>query len=99
MKKTLYEFTAETPPVLNEGMLRQELERRRKQRQAVLLVLAMLLSQSAVALLGILAVGWVPWLSALCFAYVVLSAAGSGVLAVLCTGRKEKMRQCGRYSR
>lgn len=96
MKKALYEFTAETPPVLNEAMLRQELERRREQRQTTLLVLAMLLSQSAAALLGILAVDWVPWLAAACFAYTLVSAAGSGVLAVLCTGRKEKMGQCCR---
>lgn len=92
MNSEPFAFSAVAPPVLTEALLRQKLEKRRQRRQAVLLALAMLLSQSAAAFLGWLALGWEPWLAALCFTYVCLSASGGAILTVLSTGRKDGLR-------
>lgn len=80
--RQIYHFERHDPPALNENMLRAELERRKLRRQTALLAVAGLLLQAAVALLGYSALDWYPWLSALCFAHVVVSTTGCGVVAV-----------------
>ena len=85
MMNQIYDFEQHQPPVLNENMLRRELNRRRLHRQPVLLVLAGVLFQIAVVLLGYSAMDWYPGLCALCFGYVFVSTAGCAVVAATYT--------------
>lgn len=80
--KQIYNFERYNPPVLNENMLHAELERRRLRWQTALLALAGILLQIVVALLGYSAIDWYPWISAICFGYVIISTTGWGVVAV-----------------
>lgn len=80
--KQIYNFEQHKPPVLNENMLRAELERRRLRWQTALLALAGILLQIVVILFGYSAIDWYPWISAICFGYVIISTTGCGVVAV-----------------
>ena len=80
--KQIYNFEQHKPPVLNENMLRAELERRRLRWQTALLALAGILLQVVIVLFGYSAIDWYPWISALCFGYVIISTTGCGVIAV-----------------
>ncbi len=80
--KQIYDFEQYQPPVLTEAMLRQELQRRQEQWQTALMALGCILFQVVLVLLGYSALDWYPWLSFLCFGYVILSTTGCGVLAV-----------------
>ena len=80
--KQIYNFEQHKPPVLNENMLRAELERRRLRWQTALLALAGILLQVVVVLFGYSAIDWYPWISAICFGYVIISTTGCGVVAV-----------------
>lgn len=80
--KQIYNFEQHKPPVLNENMLRAELERRKLRWQTALLALAGILLQVVVALFGYSAIDWYPWISAVCFGYVIISTTGCGVIAV-----------------
>lgn len=81
--KPTYSFERKEPPVLNENMLRAALERRKQNRLTALFVLAAALFLAAAGLLGYAALDWYPWLSAACFAYLIISATGCGVIAVV----------------
>ena len=89
--KQIYYFEQHNPPALNENMLRAEAERRRRHRQTALLAAAGLLLQAAVTLLGYSALDWYPWLSAACFAHVIVSTTGCGVVAVVYSRKGGKM--------
>ena len=78
----IYNFEQYKPPVLNENMLRAELERRRLRWQTALLALAGILLQFVIVLFGYSAIDWYPWISAICFGYVIISTTGCGVIAV-----------------
>lgn len=79
--KQIYNFERHDPPALNETMLREELERRSLRRQTALLIFAGILLQIGIALLGYSAIDWYPWISAVCFGYVLVSTTGCGVVA------------------
>lgn len=81
--KQIYDFERYTLPVLNENMLRRKLERRRLQWQTALFALAGILMQIVAALFGYAAVDWYPWLSVICFGYVIVSATGGAVVALV----------------
>lgn len=81
--KQIYDFDRYPPPVLNENMLRGELEKRSKKRQIILLAVGALLLQIAALLLGVLTCDRYPILSLGCLAYQVVSMAGAGVIAVV----------------
>lgn len=81
--KQIYNFERHAPPVLDENMLRCELERRKLQWQTTLFALAGILLQIVAALFGVSAVDWYPWLSAICFGYVIVSMTGGAVVAVV----------------
>lgn len=81
--KQIYRFEQHTPLALNENMLRRELERRKLQWQTALSAFAGILLQTAVALFGYAAVDWYPWVSVICFTYVIVSVTGGGVVAVV----------------
>ena len=81
----IYNFEQQKPPVLNENMLRAELERRRLRWQTALVAVAGTLLLIAAAMLGFLVLEDYPWITALCLAYVLFSATGGSVLAVVVT--------------
>ena len=80
--KLTYHFDQYNPPILNENMIHCEIERRKLHRQTTLLVLAGILLQVVVALFGYSAMDWYPWISMICFGYVIVSTTGCGVIAV-----------------
>lgn len=86
--RQIYNFEQHDPPTLNENMLRAESERRKLQWQTALLAVAGLLLQTVVALFGYSAIDWYPWVSAICFGYIIVSTTGCGIFAVIYS-RKE----------
>lgn len=81
----IYNFEQHTPPPLSESALRKELERRRLHRQAALFAAAGILMQAAVLAVGFALYSLSPVLALGCFLYTLISATGSGVLAVVVT--------------
>ena len=60
----IYNFEQHKPPVLNENMLRAELERRRLRWQTALVAVAGTLLLIAAAMLGFLVLEDYPWITA-----------------------------------
>lgn len=87
--KQIYEFDEVSPPVLNESMLRAEMEKRKIRRQTALLAVAGILLQIVVTMLGFLALTSNLLIAVFCFVYVLVSVTGSSVIAVVFT-QKEK---------
>ena len=83
--KQIYNFEQHTPPVLNESMLRAEIELRRLRWQTALVAAAGILLMITAAMLGVLVFENYPWITALCLAYVLFSAVGGCVLAIVAT--------------
>ena len=83
--KQIYNFEQHIPPVLNENMLRAEVERRKVKAQTMMLAVAALLMQVAVLILSAIVMKMYPWLTVLCLAYVVISTSGAGVVAAVYT--------------
>lgn len=83
--KQIYNFEQHRPPVLNENMLRAELERRRLRWQTALIALAGILLQAVVVVAGLLVMNDYPMLTMLCLGYTVVSITGGSVLAVVVT--------------
>ena len=83
--KQIYNFEQHTPPVLNENMLRAELERRRLRWQTALVAVAGILIQVLLVMLGLAVRSEYPLMTVICLAYVVLSTTGGSVLAIVCT--------------
>jgi len=91
--KQIYNFEQHKPPVLNENMLRAELERRRLRWQTALVAVAGILLLIVTAMLGLLVIEDYPWITAICLAYVLLSATGGGVLAIVVTKKGGTIRE------
>ena len=83
--KQIYDFERARPPALSERMLRKEAERRRTGAVTALLAVAGLLTQLVVLIFGVLMFGFYPWVTAVCFLYVLISLTGGGVLALVLT--------------
>lgn len=81
--KQIYNFDTKQPPALNESMLQAELEKRRLRRQTTIATMAGILVQIAILLLALLLSKQYPLLSMLCVVYVIISATGSTVVAIL----------------
>jgi hypothetical protein len=86
--KQIYNFEQLPPPVLNEGMLRKEIEKRKMQRQTLLLTLASILMQAVVILLGVFVYDFYPILTICCIAYVFIASASSGAVAFAFTKKR-----------
>ena len=78
---TIYTFDEHTPPALTERMLRDELARRTLRRQTRLLRIASLLVSLCFLLCGVLLISEYTVLAIACFAFVVLSLAGNGIIS------------------
>ena len=81
----IYNFEQHKPPVLNENMLRAELERRRLRWQTTLIAVAGILVQILLILLGFITKNEYPIITVVCLIYVVISITGSSVLAIVYT--------------
>jgi predicted lysophospholipase L1 biosynthesis ABC-type transport system permease subunit len=79
----IYNFEAIEPPVLNESMLRAELEKRRLRRQTTMAAIAGILIQIVLLLCAVLYAKEYMILSILCAIYVILSATGGTVIAII----------------
>lgn len=81
--KQIYDFEQNKPPVLNENMIRAELEKRKLRWQTALLAVAAFLLQIVMILLGLVTSVDYPWIAVGCFGYVVFSITGSSVIAIV----------------
>lgn len=81
----IYNFEQYKPPVLNENMLRAELERRRLRWQTTLIAVASILIQILLVLFGFVTKNEYPVITVACLIYVVFSVTGGSVLAIVCT--------------
>ena len=82
MKQTFH-FEQFDPPILNEKILRRELEKRTERRRIVLLVIAGALFQALFILLGLLCWNTAPALTLACIGFAIVSVEGSGVIAIV----------------
>ena len=82
MKQTFH-FEQFDPPILNEKILRRELEKRAERRRTVLLVIAGALFQALFILLGLLCWNTAPAVTLACIGFAVVSVVGSGVIAIV----------------
>ena len=95
MKQTDY-FDRFDPPVLNERMLRRELEKRQERRRTVLLAVAGAMLELALVLLAVLVRGQFPELSLGCICFAIISTAGSAAIAIVYTQKGgESHHECG----
>lgn len=83
--KQIYNFERVQPPVLNEKMIRSEIEKRRLHVQTALVALSAILLLVAMILLGFFAYETYPLIALFCFLHALVSATGGGVLAVIFT--------------
>lgn len=81
----IYNFEQYKPPVLNENMLRAELERRRLRWQTTLIAVAGILIQILLVLFGFVTKNEYPVITVACLIYVVFSVTGGSVLAIVFT--------------
>lgn len=84
MKQT-YDFERFTPPVLNEWMLRRELQKRTERLHTILLAVAGALFEALFALIGLLCMDAYPILALGCICFAIISTVGSGVIAIVFT--------------
>ncbi len=83
--KQIYDFERFDPPVLNERMLRRELEKRVERRRTVLLAAAGALFEALFILLGLLCMVAYPILALGCICFAIVSTAGSIVIVIVFT--------------
>lgn len=81
----IYNFEQYKPPVLNENMLRAQLERRRLRWQTTLIAVAGIFIHILLILLGFITMNEYPIITVVCLIYVVISITGSSVLAIVYT--------------
>lgn len=81
--KQIYNFETANPPVLNENILRMKLEKRKVRQQTILLGVAGILFQIALLMFGVITIETYPAILLISLCYAVISAAGSGAIAVI----------------
>lgn len=81
----IYNFEQYKTPVLNENMLRAQLERRRLRWQTTLIAVAGIFIHILLILLGFITMNEYPIITVVCLIYVVISITGSSVLAIVYT--------------
>ncbi len=84
MKQT-FDFEQFDPPILNENILRRELEKRAERRRTVLLTVAGALFEAVFILLGLLCWNTAPALTLIGIGLSVASMMGSGIIAIVYT--------------
>ena len=89
--KQIYNFEKNNPPCLNERYLRKDAERRKLQRQTILLTIASILSQMVVLLFGILMWQIQPVVTLTCTLYVLTAVLSSGVIVIVFTKKRRSI--------
>ena len=89
--KQIYNFEKNNPPCLNERYLRKEAERRKLQRQTILLTIASVLSQMVVLLFDILMWQIQPVMTLTCILYVLTAALSSSVIVIVFTKKRRSI--------
>lgn len=84
----IYNFEKDVPPVLNENILRAKAEQKKETKLTMLLILAGVICQIAVLLIGVSAIEWHPWIALSCVGYVLTTTLGGGILAAVCTKKE-----------
>ena len=79
----IYNFEAKEAPVLNESMLRAELEKRQLRCQTAMAAIAGILIHIVLLLCAVLLAKDYIVLSVLCVAYVIFSATGAAIIAII----------------
>ena len=88
--KQIYNFESTNPPVCNEAMLEEKLKKRQLHRQTTLAAISGVLTQLIVLLCAFLLADTAPFLALCCVAYVIFTATGSTVIAILIHSRTGK---------
>jgi len=88
MMKQIFDFEKNSPPIINENMLRAELEKRRLQKQLAMIVIAGVLLQCALLLCGRALYEEYPILSLLLVGYMLISLMGSAVITFVYTKKR-----------
>lgn len=83
--KQIYDFERHNPPVLNENMLRTELEQRKLRWQTAWIAFAGILVQAVLLMLGFFTLNEYPFITSLCILYVIFSTTSGSVLAIVYT--------------
>ena len=89
--KQIYNFEKNNPPYLNERYLRKEAERRKLQRQTILLTIASVLSQMVILMFGILLWPIQPVITLTCILYVLTAALSSSVIVIVFTKKRRSI--------
>ena len=83
--RQIYHFEDKIPPAVNEQMLRQELEKRRAKKAAILLVIGSFFIMISILLIALPLYETNPLFSTVCLLYVCVSIAGSLVIVIAFT--------------
>lgn len=89
--KQIYNFENTSPPILNENIIRNKIQKKKKTKKLALFVLASCLIQASVLLFGYTFAEQYPYLEVLSLFYIAMSLTCGGVVAVL-YGRKGGLR-------
>ena len=82
MKQTFH-FEQFDPPILNEKILRRELEKRVERRRTVLLAITGAVFQAVFILLGVLCWSAAPAVTLACVGFDILSVVGSSAIVIV----------------
>lgn len=83
--RQIYHFEDKIPPAVNEQMLRQELEKRKAKKAAILLVIGSFFIMISILLIALPLYETNPLFSTICLLYVCVSIAGSLVMVIVFT--------------
>lgn len=89
--KQIYNFEQSRPPILNENMLRKEIEKRKTQRETIMLTIAAILIQAVVIMLGVFAYEIYPIITLGCTLYVGIATISSGAVAIAFTKKRRSL--------
>ena len=81
--KQIYDFEKERPPVLNENMLKAELQKRKLQKQMAMVLLSSILSLLGLLTMALMMFDRYPLLLVSVLVYIVISVAGGGTVAAV----------------
>ena len=89
--KQIYRFDGGRPPVLRESALREELERRRLQRQTALLALAGMLCLLCLVLVAAALYPVYPVLALVCMIHLGAAVTGACILTVVFMQKRREL--------
>lgn len=92
--KQIYNFEQGNPPILNEKMLQRECEKRKLQRQIVLLAVSSMLLILCMVLMAFRIYIFMPVLSVICALYVCAAVTGSCVIILVFVQKRRSYIKC-----